>query len=548
MDEFEFSEEFSNSIEVLAMRFIAEMDAAQGKITEDMLLEAVKLRILDKVDSTPDTAPSARRNKRGHDGAAVADEQQPAKRSRPANTNNCTMRAANGEQMEMSFAFGQSSNNNNENEDEVNQHNSEVAIDASPVAMAQANSPEGRVFTQTTLPPSPTDATAGRPRPPRKKPAKHQAYPSAGGKGKAKMSRSSRDVANVSLGWGEDTLGPIRDRFVSELTGLDIPLQKSKNAKKVRLDADDATKYAKFCFSTMIKNFKANMKTILEYVELKKADSRIQDRLGQTPSGVASIENGEGEGPVPVEFQSIAELFRMAIGEDAKSTGVARIHQLILLVQISRAESDLEKLAKEERGKTLAREFLERTGEARRPGDTTAKILKRAAQDSLDLDPMNRSLVPYSGRDALSAIFTELKNIDEGFFGHLAAVAGDISSRSGHLDEVMKAWGVSGSLMPSWVIDPRRANMLPDTDGLSIARKVKATDRTIDNISVEELLGGDWTDDIHVPRDVPGYAMVEELQPEGDEDYGDSGMHSADGSGDEQSDEEMPDWEDGSKD
>ncbi|KAK7445918.1 hypothetical protein Landi51_07845 [Colletotrichum acutatum] len=91
--------------------------------------------------------------------------------------------------------------------------------------------------------------------------------------------------------------------------------------------------------------------------------------------------------PLPEAFHDLAKLISMAVKEDAKAgTVAARLYELLLLVKISRAESEIEKLAKTERGEALVKEFLKKGNITRGQGDTNAKLLKTAMQDSLNLD------------------------------------------------------------------------------------------------------------------------------------------------------------------
>ncbi|KAK1507909.1 uncharacterized protein CCOS01_16215 [Colletotrichum costaricense] len=53
--------------------------------------------------------------------------------------------------------------------------------------------------------------------------------------------------------------------------------------------------------------------------------------------------------PLPEEFHDLVKLVSMAVKKDAKAgTVVARFYELLLLVKIFRAESEIEKLAKTE--------------------------------------------------------------------------------------------------------------------------------------------------------------------------------------------------------
>lgn len=64
------------------------------------------------------------------------------------------------------------------------------------------------------------------------------------------------------------------------------------------------------------------------------------------PSSGAALINDSGD-PLPEEFHDLAKLISMAVKEEAKAgTVVAHLYELILLVKISKAESEIEKLAK----------------------------------------------------------------------------------------------------------------------------------------------------------------------------------------------------------
>ncbi|KXH44878.1 hypothetical protein CNYM01_08099 [Colletotrichum nymphaeae SA-01] len=91
--------------------------------------------------------------------------------------------------------------------------------------------------------------------------------------------------------------------------------------------------------------------------------------------------------PLPEEFHDLAKLISMAVKEEAKAgTVVAHLYELILLVKISRAESEIEKLAKTARGEALVKEVLKKGNITRGQSDTNAKLLKMAVPSSLNLD------------------------------------------------------------------------------------------------------------------------------------------------------------------
>lgn len=102
-------------------------------------------------------------------------------------------------------------------------------------------------------------------------------------------------------------------------------------------------------------------------------------------SSGAALTNDSGD-PLPEEFYNLAKLISMAVKEEAKAgNAVARLYELILLVKISRAESEIEKLAKTARGEALVREVLKK-GIITAQSDTNAKLLKTAVPNSLNLD------------------------------------------------------------------------------------------------------------------------------------------------------------------
>ncbi|KXH25266.1 hypothetical protein CSIM01_04210 [Colletotrichum simmondsii] len=105
------------------------------------------------------------------------------------------------------------------------------------------------------------------------------------------------------------------------------------------------------------------------------------------PSSGAALTNDSGD-PLSEKFYNLAKLISMAVKEEAKAgTAVARLYELILLVKFSKAESEIEKLAKTARCEALVKEFLRKGNITRCQGDTNVKLLKKAMMNSLNLDP-----------------------------------------------------------------------------------------------------------------------------------------------------------------
>ncbi|KXH47564.1 hypothetical protein CSIM01_13859 [Colletotrichum simmondsii] len=508
MAEISLSKSFAECVDMVAFNFMAEMQAS--KIPREQLIEAVKARIISRLRGTE---PSPFRNKRDRDGAAGSLQQQPAKRRRTEARN----------------ATGRSS------DDMPAESETDVQSFSNPAAhLREIAEPPRRSC--------------------RKTPIASESHPSLGGKGVIADTRppNLKSVAGVSKILDAPYVTGLMGDFQEALADVEVDLPRGSRY----LEDAESSKFATFCFGTMIANFKANLIGVMEYVDTMATEIHISEKLKQPSSGAGLTHDG-GD-PLPEEFHNLAKLIGMAVKEEAKAgTAVARLYELILLVKISLAESEIERLAKTKRGGALVEEFLRKGNVSRSQGDTNLKLLKKAMLNSLNLDPNwgglmfcsqtksgNRSLVPLTGRDTLAKVFEVLKAVDGGLFGHLAALGADFYTRSPHLDGALRDSGADAlNTGVPLVIHPSRAGRLPDTSGLQVALDNKISTKTLHKITVQELMGSEWESEMQRPAGVSGFVQVEEVpQSEQESEPGDE--EGEDGSSNADTEEESVDAED----